>query len=96
MSAMARQNRTGSWEGPADDASTWRRKRPQSGRPAMNPDADRFWRAPRRALAVLLVLLACSGRSPSTPTFRCSRALRAPGATPVEMQQTLSVYLFGF
>ena len=40
---------------------------------------------------------ACSGRSRSTPTCRPSPASRASiGATPVQMQQTLSAYLFGF
>jgi DHA1 family bicyclomycin/chloramphenicol resistance-like MFS transporter len=63
----------------------------------MNPDADRLWRAPRWALAVLLALLGMLGPfSIDTYIPAFSGIAQALGATPVEMQQTLSAYLFGF
>ena len=63
----------------------------------MNPDADRLWRAPRWALAVLLSLLGMLGPfSIDTYIPAFSGMARSLGATPVEMQQTLSAYLFGF
>ena len=63
----------------------------------MNPDADTLWRAPRWALAVLLALLGMLGPfSIDTYIPALSGSARALGATPVEMQQTLSAYLFGF
>jgi DHA1 family bicyclomycin/chloramphenicol resistance-like MFS transporter len=63
----------------------------------MNPDADRLWRAPRWALAVLLALLGMLGPfSIDTYIPAFSGIARSLGATPVEMQQTLSAYLFGF
>ncbi|WP_298923432.1 multidrug effflux MFS transporter [uncultured Ramlibacter sp.] len=63
----------------------------------MNPDADTLWRAPRWALAVLLALLGMLGPfSIDTYIPAFSGIARALGATPVEMQQTLSAYLFGF
>jgi DHA1 family bicyclomycin/chloramphenicol resistance-like MFS transporter len=63
----------------------------------MNPDADQLWRAPRWALAVLLALLGMLGPfSIDTYIPAFSGIASALGATPVEMQQTLSAYLFGF
>ncbi|MDP3825271.1 MAG: multidrug effflux MFS transporter [Polaromonas sp.] len=63
----------------------------------MNPDADQLWRAPRWALAVLLALLGMLGPfSIDTYIPAFSGIARSLGATPVEMQQTLSAYLFGF
>ena len=66
----------------------------------MNPNADQLWRAPRWALAVLLALLALLGMlgpfSIDTYLPAFSGIARSLGATPVEMQQTLSAYLFGF
>jgi DHA1 family bicyclomycin/chloramphenicol resistance-like MFS transporter len=63
----------------------------------MNPDADRLWRAPRWALAALLALLGMLGPfSIDTYIPAFSGIARALDATPVEMQQTLSAYLFGF
>src|SRR5688572_13830652 len=63
----------------------------------MNPDADQLWRAPRWALAVLLALLGMLGPfSIDTYIPAFSGIAQAIGATPVEMQQTLSAYLFGF
>src|SRR5690349_24474793 len=63
----------------------------------MNPEADRLWRAPRWALAVLLAVLGMLGPfsiDTYIPAFAgIAQALRA---SPVEMQQTLSAYLFGF
>jgi DHA1 family bicyclomycin/chloramphenicol resistance-like MFS transporter len=62
----------------------------------MNPDAHTLWRAPRWALAVLLALLGMLGPfSIDTYIPAFSGIARAIGATPVEMQQTLSAYLFG-
>lgn len=63
----------------------------------MNPDADQLWRGPRWALAVLLALLGMLGPfSIDTYIPAFSGIARSLGATPVEMQQTLSAYLFGF
>ena len=63
----------------------------------MNPDAHTLWRAPRWALAVLLACLGMLGPfsiDTYLPAFTGIAA--AIGATPVQMQQTLSAYLFGF
>ncbi|MBC7732888.1 MAG: multidrug effflux MFS transporter [Bacteriovorax sp.] len=63
----------------------------------MNPDAHTLWSAPRWALAVLLACLGMLGPfsiDTYLPAFTGIAA--AIGATPVEMQQTLSAYLFGF
>ena len=63
----------------------------------MNPDADKLWNAPRWALAVLLAVLGMLGPfSIDTYIPAFSGIARSIGATPVEMQQTLSAYLFGF
>jgi DHA1 family bicyclomycin/chloramphenicol resistance-like MFS transporter len=63
----------------------------------MNPDADNLWRAPRWALAVLLACLGMLGPfSVDTYLPAFTGIAQAIGASPVEMQQTLSAYLFGF
>ncbi|MBA3593004.1 MAG: multidrug effflux MFS transporter [Polaromonas sp.] len=63
----------------------------------MNPNADHLWKGPRWALAVLLALLGMLGPfSIDTYLPAFSGIARSLGATPVEMQQTLSAYLFGF
>ncbi len=63
----------------------------------MNPQAHELWRAPRWALAALLALLGMLGPfSIDTYIPAFSGIAAALGATPVEMQQTLSAYLFGF
>src|SRR6195952_784226 len=63
----------------------------------MNPNADTLWPAPRWALAVLLAILGMLGPfSIDTYIPAFSGIARSLGATPVEMQQTLSAYLFGF
>ena len=63
----------------------------------MNPDAARIWRGPRWALAVLLAVLGMLGPfSIDTYLPAFSGIARSLGATPGEMQQTLSAYLFGF
>jgi DHA1 family bicyclomycin/chloramphenicol resistance-like MFS transporter len=63
----------------------------------MNPDAKQIWTAPRWALALLLALLGMLGPfSIDTYIPAFSGIAKAIGATPVEMQQTLSAYLFGF
>lgn len=63
----------------------------------MNPQAHELWRAPRWALAVLLALLGMLGPfSIDTYLPAFSGIALALGATPVEMQQTLSAYLLGF
>lgn len=63
----------------------------------MNPDAHQLWRAPRWALAILLALLGMLGPF-SIDTYLPAFAgiAQAIGATPAQMQQTLSAYLFGF
>ncbi|WP_119290442.1 multidrug effflux MFS transporter [Azohydromonas sediminis] len=63
----------------------------------MNPDADQLWRHPRWALAVMLACLGMLGPfaiDTYLPAF--TGIARALGATPVQMQQTLSAYLLGF
>ncbi len=63
----------------------------------MHPQADQLWRGPRWALAVLLALLGMLGPfsiDTYLPAFAGIAA--ALHASPVEMQQTLSAYLFGF
>src|SRR6476660_7756840 len=73
------------------DALTSRLKR------FVNPEAAQLWRAPRWALAALLALLGMLGPfSIDTYIPAFSGIAQALGATPVEMQQTLSAYLFGF
>ncbi len=63
----------------------------------MNPDAAKLWQAPRWALAALLAVLGMVGPfSIDTYIPAFSGIARSIGATPVEMQQTLSAYLFGF
>ncbi|MDR3453477.1 MAG: multidrug effflux MFS transporter [Rhodoferax sp.] len=63
----------------------------------MNPDAHQLWRAPRWALAVLLAVLGMLGPfSIDTYIPAFSGIAQSLGATPVEMQQTLSAYLFGY
>lgn len=63
----------------------------------MNPNAAQLWRAPPWALAVLLAVLGMLGPfSIDTYIPAFSGIAQAIGATPVQMQQTLSAYLFGF
>ncbi|MGJ7580035.1 multidrug effflux MFS transporter [Variovorax sp. RHLX14] len=63
----------------------------------MNPDAANLWKAPRWALAILLAVLGMLGPfSIDTYIPAFSGIAASIGATPVEMQQTLSAYLFGF
>ena len=63
----------------------------------MNPNADTLWRGPMWALSVLLAVLGMLGPfSIDTYLPAFSGIARTLGATPVEMQQTLSAYLFGF
>ncbi|HNU11526.1 MAG TPA: multidrug effflux MFS transporter [Rubrivivax sp.] len=63
----------------------------------MNPDAAHLWRGPRWALPLLLAGLSMIGPF-AIDTFLPAFAGIAASlhATPVQMQQTLSVYLFGF
>ncbi len=63
----------------------------------MNPDAKTLWRAPPWALAVLLASLGMLGPfSIDTYIPAFSGIAASLQATPVQMQQTLSAYLFGF
>ncbi|RQP21410.1 multidrug effflux MFS transporter [Piscinibacter terrae] len=63
----------------------------------MNPDAQHLWRAPRWALAFLLACLGMLGPfSIDTYLPAFTGIAQSIGATPVQMQQTLSAYLFGF
>jgi len=63
----------------------------------MNPDARTIWQAPNWALAVLLACLGMLGPfSIDTYLPAFTGIAKAIGASPVEMQQTLSAYLFGF
>jgi DHA1 family bicyclomycin/chloramphenicol resistance-like MFS transporter len=63
----------------------------------MNPNAAQLWTAPRWALALLLACLGMLGPfavDTYLPAF--GSMAKALDATPAEMQQTLSAYLFGF
>ena len=63
----------------------------------MNPNADKLWPGPRWALAVLLALLGMLGPfSIDTYIPAFTGIATSLGAKPLEMQQTLSAYLFGF
>ena len=63
----------------------------------MNPDASQLWRHPRWALAMLLACLGTLGPfSIDTYLPAFSGIAQSLGATPAQMQQTLSAYLFGF
>jgi DHA1 family bicyclomycin/chloramphenicol resistance-like MFS transporter len=63
----------------------------------VNPDAHHLWRAPRWALAVLLATLGMLGPfSIDTYIPAFAGIAGSLGATPLQMQQTLSAYLFGF
>jgi len=63
----------------------------------MNPHASELWRAPRWALAILLALLGMLGPfSIDTYLPAFSGIASSLNATPAQMQQTLSAYLFGF
>ena len=64
---------------------------------SMNPDAHTLWRAPQWTLALLLACLGMLGPF-SIDTYLPAFAgiSKSIGASPVEMQQTLSAYLFGF
>jgi DHA1 family bicyclomycin/chloramphenicol resistance-like MFS transporter len=63
----------------------------------MNPEADKLWRGPRWSLAVLLAVLGMLGPfSIDTYIPAFAGIAKALNASPVEMQQTLSAYLFGF
>ena len=63
----------------------------------MNPDSKTLWQGPRWALAALLALLGMVGPfaiDTYLPAF--AGIARSLDASPVQMQQTLSAYLFGF
>ena len=63
----------------------------------MNPDAGQLWRAPPWALAVLLATLGMLGPfSIDTYIPAFEGIATSLNATPLQMQQTLSAYLFGF
>ena len=63
----------------------------------MNPDASLLWRGPRWSLAVLLACLGMLGPfSIDTYLPAFTGIADSLGATPVQMQQTLSAYLLGF
>ena len=65
--------------------------------PVLNPDAHTLWRAPRWSLALLLACLGMLGPfSIDTYLPAFTGIAISIGATPVQMQQTLSAYLFGF
>ena len=63
----------------------------------MNPDAKMLWPGPRWTLALLLACLGMIGPfSIDTYLPAFSGIATSLGATPVQMQQTLSSYLLGF
>ncbi len=63
----------------------------------MNPDAHKLWKAPQWAFAILLATLGMLGPF-SIDTYLPAFAgiAQSLNASPVQMQQTLSAYLFGF
>jgi DHA1 family bicyclomycin/chloramphenicol resistance-like MFS transporter len=63
----------------------------------MNPDAKHLWHAPSWALAVLLATLGMLGPfSIDTYIPAFDGIAKSLDANPLQMQQTLSAYLFGF
>jgi DHA1 family bicyclomycin/chloramphenicol resistance-like MFS transporter len=63
----------------------------------MNPDALKHWPGPQWAFSILLALLGMLGPfSIDTYLPAFSSISQSLGATPLQMQQTLSAYLFGF
>lgn len=63
----------------------------------MNPEAHTLWKAPQWAFAILLALLGMLGPfSIDTYLPAFGGIAQSLGASPVQMQQTLSAYLFGF
>ena len=64
---------------------------------SMNPDAHTLWRGPRWTLALLLAGLGTLGPFSIDTYLPAFAGIAASvGATPVQMQQTLSSYLLGF
>ena len=63
----------------------------------MNPEARSLWRAPQWAFSIVLALLGMLGPF-SIDTYLPAFAgiAQSLAATPVQLQQTLSAYLFGF
>ena len=63
----------------------------------MNPEAKKIWQAPQWAFAALLAILGMLGPfSIDTYLPAFAGVAHSLGASPVEMQQTLSAYMFGF
>ena len=63
----------------------------------MNPDALKLWRHPRWMLAALLACLGSLGPFSIDTYLPAFGGMAATlGATPAQLQQTLSAYLFGF
>ena len=63
----------------------------------MNPEANTLWPAPRWTLAALLAVMSVLGPFSIDTFIPAFSGIEATlGATPVQMQQTLSAYLFGF
>ena len=63
----------------------------------MHPQAASLWRHPRWTLAILLASLGMLGPfSIDTYLPAFEGIARSTGATPVQLQQTLSGYLLGF
>lgn len=63
----------------------------------MHPQAEKLWNSPRWALAILLALLGMLGPFSIDTYLPAFPAIAGSlDATAVEMQQTLSVYLFAF
>lgn len=63
----------------------------------MNPDAKSLWRLPQWMFAVLLAVLGMLGPFSIDTYLPAFAGIAASlGATPLQMQQTLSAYLFGF
>ena len=63
----------------------------------MNPDAENLWRAPQWTFAALLAILGMLGPFSIDTYLPAFAGIAASlGASAVQMQQTLSTYLFGF
>jgi DHA1 family bicyclomycin/chloramphenicol resistance-like MFS transporter len=81
----------------AKPRSGLRSRRVATLRPFVSPEAARHWSGPRWALALLLAGLGMLGPfaiDTYLPAF--AGIASSLSATPVQMQQTLSAYLFGF
>ncbi len=84
--------------GPLARPCTWANvRRSDSVAAPLNPNAHQLWTAPRWALALLLACLSMLGPFAIDTYLPAFGGIAASlGASPLQLQQTLSAYLFGF